>query len=124
MVVIGGNIWCGTANTIKILNPATKEVEDVVTVGQEESKVSTRYLDIIYTTIHNMYTGDLGHGGVRGRGGGVGGAAGLSLSQAPARDHLHHPDRGTDRWRPADRYPHIHYPGVLHRGRGQDADLL
>ena len=40
MVVIGGNIWCGTANTIKILNPATKEVEDVVTVGQEESKVS------------------------------------------------------------------------------------
>ena len=53
-------------------------------------------LDIIYSTIRNIYTGDPGHGGVRGRGGGVGGAAGLSLRQAPARDHLHHPDRGID----------------------------
>ena len=56
MVVIGGNIWCGTANTIKILNPATKEVEDVVTVGQEESKVSTRYLDIISTLLSVIST--------------------------------------------------------------------
>ena len=39
MVVIGGNIWCGTSNTIKILNPVTKEVEDTVTVGSDETKV-------------------------------------------------------------------------------------
>ena len=39
MVVIGGNIWCGTSNIIKILNPVTKEVEDMVTVGSDETKV-------------------------------------------------------------------------------------
>ena len=39
MVVIGGNIWCCTGNTIKILNPVTKETEDVITVGNDETKV-------------------------------------------------------------------------------------
>lgn len=39
MVVVAGNIWCGTSNTIKILNPASREIEDVITVGSEESKV-------------------------------------------------------------------------------------
>ena len=38
-MVIGGNIWCGTSNTIKILSPVTKEVEDMVTVGSDETKV-------------------------------------------------------------------------------------
>ena len=39
MIVIGGNIWCCTANTIKILNPVSKETEDVITVGNDETKV-------------------------------------------------------------------------------------
>ena len=38
MVVIGGNIWCATANTIKILNPNTGDIVDTVRVGVEESK--------------------------------------------------------------------------------------
>ena len=38
MVVIGGKIWCGTSNTIKILNPGTKEVEDCVSLGSDETK--------------------------------------------------------------------------------------
>lgn len=38
MVVIGGNIWCGTGNTIKILNPNTGDIEDSVRVGLEETK--------------------------------------------------------------------------------------
>ena len=39
MVVVAGNIWCATSNTIKILNPVTREVDDVITVGSDETKV-------------------------------------------------------------------------------------
>ena len=38
MVVVAGNIWCATSNTIKILNPVTREIEDVITVGSDETK--------------------------------------------------------------------------------------
>ena len=36
---MAGNIWCGTSNTIKILNPVTREIDDVITVGSDETKV-------------------------------------------------------------------------------------
>ena len=38
MVVVAGNIWCATSNTIKILNPVTREIDDVITVGSDETK--------------------------------------------------------------------------------------
>ena len=38
MVVVGGNIWCATSNTIKILNSASREIEDMITVGNDETK--------------------------------------------------------------------------------------
>ena len=38
MVVVGEMLWCGTRNTIKILNPVTKEVENTIAVGNDESR--------------------------------------------------------------------------------------
>ena len=39
MMVISGNIWCATGNMIKILNPGTREIEDLVTLGTDEKKM-------------------------------------------------------------------------------------
>ena len=39
MIVIGGNIWCATSNTVKILNPVTKDIDDTIIVGNDETKV-------------------------------------------------------------------------------------
>lgn len=38
MVVVGEMLWCGTRNTIKILNPVSKEVEDTIAVGNNENR--------------------------------------------------------------------------------------
>ena len=38
LVVVGGNIWCATSNTIKILNSVSREIEDMITVGNDETK--------------------------------------------------------------------------------------
>ena len=38
MVVVGDMMWCGTKNLIKILNPNTREIEDTISVSNDEKR--------------------------------------------------------------------------------------
>ena len=41
MLVVGDALWCATGHQIKVLNPVTKELEDTIAVGGDESKFVT-----------------------------------------------------------------------------------
>ena len=41
MLVVGDALWCATGHQIKVLNPVTKELEDTIAVGSDESKFVT-----------------------------------------------------------------------------------
>lgn len=41
MLIVGDTLWCATGHQIKVLNPVTKELEDTIAVGSDESKFVT-----------------------------------------------------------------------------------